>query len=257
MSPSSPEPDSPCRGGARPLASVPAPKPAPRRTRRPIAATRELMLRAGAELVLVRVTDGDASTNSPLAFVRFPDVAATASRIEGRPVTTGAIYQLWPNQTAFQLDLARRILEQATFPQDAAFEAAFAAAEATGATPDELLDRVVDAAFDAYRSSPWVVAAAGVRSLALTPDGAALIQEATARFIEGSREAYARILGVLGLRVRPPLTLDDLIRIVGALHDGLVWDLSVDPSADPRPGGGRSLVAIATRAIVDRFCEPA
>src|SRR5690349_11717942 len=92
--------------------------------RRTVAETRQLLLRAAVDLLRDRAGEvGDHVVAAALAHVRFSQVAERATALarsgadspHAPAVTTGAIYNLWPNQTDFQVDLLLHIAElQAT-----------------------------------------------------------------------------------------------------------------------------------------------
>ena len=100
-------------------------KSTPRRTRRSADETRELMLRAGTRLALDRLRDADEDAAArALAHIRLTDVAKVATELERGEghdrgaITTGAIYQFWSSQAAFQADLMVHVLTEEPLPAE-------------------------------------------------------------------------------------------------------------------------------------------
>src|SRR4051812_1288777 len=88
--------------------------------RRTPAETRELMLQAAVELLRERAeASGDKVLAAALAHVRLSQVAERATDIvreqtgdeKAKAITTGALYQQWPTQADFQVDLLFHIAE--------------------------------------------------------------------------------------------------------------------------------------------------
>ena len=94
-----------------------AAKEAPVRRRRPREETRELLLQEAEDLLVERLAEGSDSLN-PLAAMRITDVLASINaRLEDEPsMTTGAAYQIWESQTAFQDELLDRIMRKVAVP---------------------------------------------------------------------------------------------------------------------------------------------
>src|SRR5690606_3112565 len=92
----------------------------PRPKRRSAETTRALMLRAGTDLAISALHDADEDAAArALSHIRLTDVARKATELESAqdggpvaPITTGALYQLWPSQAAYQADLMVHVLSE-------------------------------------------------------------------------------------------------------------------------------------------------
>ena len=104
------------RGSKKPAEVI---EPVARR-RRPREETRELLLQEAEDLLVERLAQGSDSLN-PLAALRITEVLASINaRLEGEPsMTTGAAYQIWESQTAFQDELLDRIMRKVAVPWEA------------------------------------------------------------------------------------------------------------------------------------------
>jgi hypothetical protein len=140
------------------------------------------MLRAATELVCEGISDSsDAAVAAALAHVQLTEVAARATRIvaaelaagavpgggsvpdgdagparDVAPITTGAIYQVWPTQAEFQADLLFYIgeLDAAYEPAIAAVAEIVAAGVAAGQPAELTLAQLVGWSYERTRESP-------------------------------------------------------------------------------------------------------
>ncbi len=127
--------------------------------RRTAAQTRALLLRAGVELLRERAgQDGDHVVAATLSHVRFTEVAQQATEMVraqagdagAAKVTTGAIYNLWPNQVDYQVDLLLHVaqLQSVLVPGVDQSLSRFRAARDRGTPVDQV---VADLARDVHR----------------------------------------------------------------------------------------------------------
>ena len=197
-----------------------AAKEAPVRRRRPREETRELLLQEAEDLLVERLAEGSDSLN-PLAAMRITDVLASINaRLEDEPsMTTGAAYQIWESQTAFQDELLDRIMRKVAVPWEVRAREAIAAAMAAGLP---LMDVV--AAMSAEDSQPRESV-----ELSLAAGLSAFVAPKRIRRAERKANAeYVRVLGGMleemiayaGRRMRPGLTVADIVWSVEALEVG-------------------------------------
>jgi AcrR family transcriptional regulator len=229
---------------------------APRR-RRSAEETRQLLLEAGTQLVLQSLEADDVGASGPLAHIRVQDVVRAASEQHGTPVTTGALYNLWSTQTAYQVDLMFFILREGAYP--AADQMAKLATQllAQRVPFEELGARLTDESFRLELGSPLGRAAGAFTALAGVPAIREALRAGHAELLSSARELYSQLLTYGGLQLREPYELDQLITVIGALNDGLLQRHAVVPELFDVPAGSRSLVATSVQAVFAAFCEPA
>jgi len=247
--------------GARPTPSKARKKaaarpPTPRR-RRSADESRRLLLEAGTQLVLQSLEADDAGEGGPLAHIRVQDVVREASRQTATTVTTGALYNLWPTQREFQVDLMFYILKESAYPSAAHMPKLVTELFAQRLPSEELGTRLTDESFRIDLESRLSRAAGAFTALA----GVASIREALRSghetLLVSARELYTQVLTYSGVRVREPYTLDQLITVIGALNDGMVQKHRIVPEIFDVPNDGRSLIATAVAGVVQAFCEVA
>lgn len=240
-----------------------ATKSKPRRTRRSADETRHLMLRAGTRLALDRLRDADEDAAArALAHIRLTDVARMATdleRGEGQDrgaITTGAIYQFWPSQAAFQADLMVHVLTEEPLPAEDRLAARTLELIAAGG-PIE--DTFAELAIMAYR----IARTTDIYDLSLLfvpysklPRVGEALRKSYRDQARSARPIYQALLMAGGLKVREPWSLDDMMSAISALHDGY----RIQEHASAVDGGsdhGESVVGQATVAIFRSFTEPA
>ncbi len=234
----------------------------PKATRRSAEATRDLMLRAGTKLALERLRDADEDAAArALAHIRLTDVARVATEIErgegidrGR-ITTGAIYQFWPTQAAFQADLMVHVLTDEPLPAEARLAARALELLASG---DPIEDVLAELALSAYR----IARETEIYDLSLLfvpysrlPRVGEALQRSYAEQAKEARPIYQALLRAGGLRMREPWQLEDMMSAISALHDGYrIQEHSGAVAGDTEHG--ESVLARATVAIFQSFTEP-
>ncbi len=211
--------------------------------------TRALMLRAATELVCEGVSDpGDPGVSAVLAYVQLTEVAARATAIvraeladalgaEITPITTGAIYQVWPNQSDFQADLLFHLaeLDAASGPGIGEVEQIVREAVAAATPLPEVIAAMIEQSFRHTRDSAVFYA-----TLSLYPRcGNARVREALGhgdeRFADAIRPVWQMLLDGYRLRMRAPYTVEELAVSVGAILEGcaLQWRRKPEWTADP------------------------
>lgn len=136
-----------------------------RMPRRTPEETRELMLRAAVDLIRERaLAAGDDVLSDVLAHVRLTQVASRATQIvraetgdqKAKAITTGAIYQQWPTQADFQVDLLFHIadLQSAVVPNVPDSAAFFRKGAAAGVSVDEVVIGIMEAVHPTIAKTP-------------------------------------------------------------------------------------------------------
>jgi hypothetical protein len=249
--------------------------PATRRRlpKRSLAETRELMLRAATNLVCGTVDEArDHAPSAALAHVRLTDVAAEATRIvreelagsdgfdAASTITTGAIYQLWPSQADFQVDLLFHIAELNASSESVVDELPpmIAAAAASGQPAAETLRQTIARSFEYTRSSALFYTSLSFYKYSADERVKQAMRRCTHAFVEGIRPVWQQLLDAYDLQVRPPYTVDNLAITVGALIEGLAldWVDSPELTDDPYGQDGWSLTCRTAQMIFEQMTFP-
>jgi hypothetical protein len=221
------------------------------------------MLRAGTKLAIDRLRDADEDAAArALAHIRLTDVARVATdleRGEGHDrgaITTGAIYQFWPNQAAFQADLMVHLVTEEPLPDEGRLAARTLELIAAGGPVEEVFAEVAIMAYRIARQNEiYDLSLLFVPYSRLPRVGEALRQsyeeQATA-----SRPLYQALLVAGKLKMREPWRIEDMMSAISSLHDGYrVQEHSGAVEGDTPHG--ESVLAQATIAIFRAFTEPA
>ncbi|WP_030661862.1 hypothetical protein [Streptomyces cellulosae] len=228
----------------------------PARRRRSAEETRKILLEAGTQLALTSLEAEDAGDGGPLAHIRVQDVVREASRTQDTSVTTGALYNIWPSQRAFQVDLMFYILREGAYPSAEPILALAGELFAQRLPLTEIGARLSDTSFRLETESRLARAAVAFTALADVPAVREALRSAHDALLESGRKLYSQLLTYGGLRVREPYTLDQLITVMAALTDGLLVKAAIVPEQFEAPEEAPSLVAAASEAVFNRFCEP-
>jgi hypothetical protein len=221
------------------------------------------MLRAGVRLAIdrLRAADEDAAARA-LSHIRLTDVARIATEIErgeGQhrgPITTGAIYQFWANQAAFQADLMVHLLTEEPLPAEDRLASRALELIAAGGPVEQMFAELALMAYRvARRNEIYDLSLLFVPYSRLPRVGDALRQSYEEQAVS-SRPIYQALLVAGGLRLREPWSLDDLMSAVSALHDGYrVQEHSGVVDGDT--AHGEAVLGEASVAIFKAFTEPA
>jgi AcrR family transcriptional regulator len=263
----------PMEGSVPPQAKRP-----PRRTpaelrermpRRTPAETRDLMLHAAVELLRERArADGDEVLAAALAHVRLSQVAERATAIvrdqtgdqKAKAITTGAIYQQWPTQAEFQVDLLFHIADlQATLvPGLPESILRFKQAHADAVPLATVLAQTMEEVHRHYREDPLYRVELGLLIGACDSRLQATLNHRLVAFYAAADHAWQALLDAYELRMRPPFTVRNLSLAVAAQISGSVVIWFQDPHTidDPLNEEGWSLPSRAILAIFERFTEP-
>ena len=244
--------------------------PRTRMPRRTPAETRELMLRAAVELIRERAqASGDEVLAAALAHLRLTQVAQRATAIvreqthdEGATaITTGAIYQHWPTQSDFQIDLLFHIADlQATLvPGLAESMAHFEEAESEDLPLETVLMSLMEEVHRHYREDPLFRVELSFLLGAGDPRLRAAIAHRQAAFYETADRAWQALLDTYELQMRRPFAIRDLTRAMAAQLAGsvVVWFADPDILRDPLGEQDGSLMSRVMVAIFHRLTEPA
>lgn len=235
----------------------------PRRTRRSAEATRDLMLRAGTRLALdrLREADEDAAARA-LAHIRLTDVAKTATEIErgeGQDrgaITTGAIYQFWPSQAAFQADLMVHVLTEEPLPAEDRLAARTLELIAAGGPVEDVVSELAVMAYRIARTTEIYDLSLLFVPYSKLPRVGEALRKSYHDQARSSRPIYQALLMAGGLKIREPWRIDDMMSSISALHDGYrIQERS--GSIDGDSPHGESVLGAATVAIFRAFTEPA
>jgi hypothetical protein len=240
-----------------------------RMPRRTPEETRELMLRAAVELIRERAqASGDEVLAAALAHLRLTQVAQRATAIVreqtrddgAKPITTGAIYQQWPSQADFQIDLLFHIadLQAALVPGLTESVVQFRRAESEDLPVEAVLMRLMEEVHRHYREDPLF----RVELSFLLGTGDARLRAAIAHrqatFYEVADQAWQALLDTYGLRIRQPFAIRDLTRAMAAQVVGsvVVWFSDPEILRDPLGEQDASLMSRVMVTIFDRLTEP-
>jgi hypothetical protein len=243
--------------------------------KRSLGETRDLMLRAATNLVCATVQKArDDPPSAALAHVRLTDVAAEATRIvrtelaagtgefgAASTITTGAIYQVWPSQADFQVDLLFHIAELYASSDSVIDELPpmIAAVAASGQPAAEALRVIIERSFRYTRSSALFYTSLCFYKHSANERVNQAMRRCTQAFVEGIRPVWQLLLDAYDLQVRPPYTVDNLAITVGALIEGLslAWVSSPELTDDPHGQDGWSLACRSAQMIFEQMTAPA
>ncbi|MEJ2579023.1 MAG: hypothetical protein P8Z68_07985 [Kineosporiaceae bacterium] len=237
--------------------------------RRTPAETRDLMLRAALEILRERAqATGDEVLASALAHVRVSQVAERATAIireqtgdrKTKAITTGAIYQLWPTQSEFQVDLLFHLsdLQSTLVPGLPESILRFKQAQADEVPLEAVVMQTMEDVHRHYRQDPLYRVEFSLLIGANDPRLRAALQHRMAAFYISSDQAWQALLDAYDLRMREPFTVRHLSQAIAAQIAGSVvlWFQDPDILDDPLQEEGRSLMSRTILAIFQRLTEP-
>jgi hypothetical protein len=224
-----------------------------RMPRRTPEETRELMLRAAVDLLRERAqASGDEVLAAALAHLRLTQVAERATDIvrdqtgdeDATAITTGAIYQQWPSQAEFQVDLLFHIagLQARLVPGLAESMARFREAQVEALPLETLLVRL-------FRVELGFLLGAGDERLR------AAIAHRQLVFYEDADRAWQALLDSYGRSMREPFTIRDLTRVMAAQVVGsvVIWFADPEILRDPLGDEHASLASRVMVAMLERL----
>ncbi|MEU7486192.1 hypothetical protein [Streptomyces sp. NPDC042319] len=242
-----------------------------RRSRRSPAETRALMLEAGVELVRRHAADtSDRALAGPLAHIRLTDVARLATEIAAgrqpgvgpaQPITTGAIYPLWPTQADYQADLMFHLLGPDAYAEDREAVTELLALADTTAPVETLLTTVAAGYLERARANPLTYVYLTFYVLGEHPEVRAAARDGYRQLGLGYAAALERLLAREGRRPAPGRTVTDFVVALLAVLEGFCLRARVDPGA-PLPDGPApraplpELLGATLVALWNSFTEP-
>ncbi|MFI8996761.1 hypothetical protein [Streptomyces sp. NPDC053542] len=242
-----------------------------RRTRRSPAETRALMLEAGVELVRRHAADtSDQALAGPLAHIRLTEVARLATEIaadrqpgvgRAQPITTGAIYPLWPTQADYQAELMFHLLGPDAYPEDRDAVAELLALADTTAPVEAILTTVAAGYLERARANPLTYVYLTFYVLGEHPKVREAAQGGYRQLGLGYATALERLLAREGRRPAPGRTVADFVVSLLAVLEGFCLRARVDPGTpppdDPAPRAPLpELLGATLTALWHSFTEP-
>jgi hypothetical protein len=220
------------------------------------------MLRAGSKLAVDRLRDADEDAAArALSHIRLTDVARVATEIElseGQDrgaVTTGAIYQFWPTQAAFQADLMVHLLTEEPLPAEDRLAARTLELIAAGGPVEEMLAELAIMAYRIARTTEIYDLSLLFVPYSRLPRVGEALQTSYRDQATAARPIYHALLMAGSLKLREPWRLEDMMSAISALHDGY----RIQEHSGAVDGGtphGEQVLAEATVAILRAFTEP-
>lgn len=226
------------------------------RRRRAIAQTRRSLLEAGTRLVLRSIRLEGLDEVRPLAHIRVKDVVNEAARAEGFLVTTGALYNIWDSQHDYQRDLMFHILQEGSDPSAQRVLRLAGKLFARRLPAEVAFAQLADESFRLDAGSQIGRASTAFESYVSVPEIREAFRAAHAVRLENGSQLYPLLLDYVGMRIRKPYTLDQLVTAIDALSDGLQSKREIVPELFEVRGDAQSIFARASAAIFYAFCEP-
>lgn len=227
------------------------------------------MLRAATDLIRERAqSTGDEVVASALAHVRLTQVAERATQIvraetgdeKAKAITTGALYQQWPTQADFQVDLLFHVADvQSTLvPGLPESLKSFRDASAASVPLETVLMRTMEEVHRHYREDPMYRVELSFLIGAIDPRVRAALTHRQEAFYVSVDEAYRGLLSAYHRRMRSPFTVRDLSRVIASQIAGSVVTWYADPALldDPLGEEGASLMSRSILALFERLTEP-
>ncbi len=229
------------------------------RKRRTREETRELLLDAAVRVVLARSNGDHGASTNPLAGVRITDALEEVNRVlreldpDATEMTTGAVYNIWPNQEDFQSALLDRTMAAAAIPQIARVQAELERGLAAGSDWRELVARCFGVDFDVSFDEPTMFLMIGVSALAAPNKIASTNEEGNRNYVAETGRILRRIIRHGGRRMAPGRTIEDLVWAIEAIEVGYLIRRRTNPEVTARTARGRTVVQEAIIALVEQF----
>ena len=229
------------------------------RKRRTRDETRALLLDAAVRVALARSNGDTTGSTNPLAGVRITDALDEVNRQlrdadpDANPMTTGAVYNIWPNQEDFQQALLDRIMAEAAVPQIDRVRAALDEGLRVGDDWRSLVARCFGVDFDVSFREPTMFLMIGVSALAPPERIRATNEQGNANYVAETGGILRRIIRHGGRRLAPGRTIADLVWAIEAIEVGYLIRQRTNPEVTSRRAGVRTVVQHAIVALVEQF----
>lgn len=233
----------------------------PTRTRRTRDETRQLLLDAAVRVVLGRSSGAVSVSTNPLAGVRITDTLEEVNRLlheadpSAMPMTTGAVYNIWPAQEEFQLSLLDHILTGSSVPGIDRVEATLELGIAHGLHWTDLVASCFGTDFDSSFAEPTMFVMIGLAALGAPSHLAETNALPNKEYLETTTALLERIFAYGGRRMMPGRTMDDLVWAIEAVEVGYLLRRRSHPEVTERTTRGRTVVQSAIVALVEAFTE--
>ena len=211
-----------------------------------------------------RIEGDGAPAANPLADIRITDALEEANRVlieadpDGRAMTTGAAYNIWPAQADFQADLMVKVLDEAAVPGIERVRATTLQGLADQLPWRSVLGATIEVDFRESFAVPSVFLMIGLAAFAPPADVAVVEQGANERYLAETGELLGAIIRYSGRRLRTGRTVDDLIWALEALEIGYLLRMRTHPDIPlATDETGSSALATAAIGIVEAFTETA
>lgn len=116
------------------------------------AQTRSLFFEVATAIAIERVNAEGGESHNILAGIKVAHVIAAVNSQQGavraKPITTGAFYQIWPDQATFQNELLAHVMYQIATPGSDRIERLAFELIAAGETGDEVFRRICEADYE-------------------------------------------------------------------------------------------------------------
>ncbi|MFE6487266.1 hypothetical protein ACFVGN_30640 [Streptomyces sp. NPDC057757] len=231
----------------------------PQRRHRPREETRALLLSTATNLAIERTRPESAKLHNPLADIRISDVLVEVNHRnpDDKKLTTGAFYQIWQDQAAFQRELMSHVMDEIATPGAAQIQALAFELVADGESPEEIFRQISEADFRWTSASPELFLALGLGALApvdMVRDAQAGANE---RYVGATSHLLTILLRYARRRLKSDRTMEDLIWAIEALSVGYLLRSRTHPDIPQRPDDkGWSALATAYLGLVEAFSEP-
>lgn len=219
-----------------------------------------LLLSTAAGLAVSRTLPGTENPYNALSDVRISDVlaAVNSAGAEGTGrLTTGAFYQIWADQAAFQQELLAYVMDRIATPGAEQVEARAFEMVADGAPPDEIFRQISDADFRWTGESPELFLALGLGALAPADMVRDAQEEANSRYLLSADHLLTTLLRYAGRQLVADRTMEDLIWATEALAVGYLLRSRTHPEIPERQDDrGWTARASAYLGVLNAFTEP-
>ncbi|MFF3942750.1 hypothetical protein ACFYZV_42045 [Streptomyces phaeofaciens] len=251
--------DTPKDGGTKSTRTRSTGSRRPLRRHRPREETQALLLAAAANLAIERTRPESAKLHNPLADIRIADVLVEVNRRnpDEKKLTTGAFYQIWQDQAAFQRELMSHVMDEIATPGAGQIQALAFELVADGVPPEEIFRQISEADFRWTSASPELFLALGMGALAPVDMLRDAQTAANERYVSATDHLLTILLRYAGRRLKSDRSMEDLIWSIEALSVGYLLRSRTHPDIPQRTDDkGWSVLASAHLALVEAFSEP-